>query len=98
RSDRDWSSDVCSSDLPSPRGDRHALPPLRGRATPTSYHPRNGSVRFEPSLIGSGKRPPVESHRAHTLEPVRARRGRTTTFDLLEIGRASCRESVENAG
>src|SRR5207249_9200381 len=83
RSKRDWSSDVCSSDL----GDRiftvrgaagaHHTPPSRGR----------GGVADAP-VSGNGLR--ARRVREHS-EWCRGR------FEQRQIGRASCRERVEGA-
>src|SRR2546421_11003145 len=60
RSDRDWSSDVCSSDLPCGRGDLRSRPPPRKRpsrvAMTPSYAPRSEERREGKSVDLGGRR------------------------------------------
>src|SRR2546421_7480491 len=78
RSDRDWSSDVCSSDL-------SVSPRLRGERTTSCWFRRRvwgrGPTPPTPSPCGSSPETPRQSHSGR---PARA----------LQIGRASCRERV----
>src|SRR5206468_6756747 len=91
RSDRDWSSDVCSSDL-----DLHArtvvagLKALRPSAVPREWLSAKGdSVRPDP-LVGLGLSWPADRTRP-TLYLVGNSTVRNGRGDG-EIGRASCRE------
>src|SRR3989440_6364538 len=59
RSDRDWSSDVCSSDLAATT-DHHSL--LRRRAYSVALLPRRRRVREEGRLLPNTRR-----HQRHTL-------------------------------
>src|SRR5690606_40192480 len=93
---RDWSSDVCSSDLPAPvqpvgqlSATRHVL--KQGKRSQRPSKPLHGSnaVHRECSVGASF----VPSTR-YPCNRCRVTIGnRTATFD--EIGRASCRERVE---
>src|SRR5690606_39367710 len=79
RFSRDWSSDVCSSDLSpprrSPRAIRHA--PGARRRSPPPPSPRSDSPR--------------------TSDPA-ATPWEASASQVLQIGRASCRERVKIAG
>src|SRR2546428_9771459 len=80
RSDRDWSSDVCSSDLPPYRtATRHAIAPTQMRRSRAAIDvdPAGGS-----RAIATREAPASESERVD--ERLKRR----------EIGRASCRERV----
>src|SRR5436853_4199418 len=81
----DWSSDVCSSDLPVPR-----------RADPCRRPPRSGSARrgTGPCRASRGRAPWLERE----IQLVREALVRGTPYMGLclgaQIGRASCRERV----
>src|SRR5699024_11656512 len=87
RSKRDWSSDVCSSDLVA---GPHAQPPAAGRK-PDQWHQHQikllrrqliGIDRLgNAKMIGPGFGIGLPAHKAHVAP--------------LEIGRASCRERGE---
>src|SRR5207249_9667743 len=94
RSKRDWSSDVCSSDLEQhPR--RAELVPEHGKA-----RREEGLLHLHEDLTAVGQQGVQELRllgairaerkigAAHGLEPVRRN---------VQIGRASCRERVESA-
>src|SRR5690606_40254867 len=87
RFSRDWSSDVCSSDLLS-----RLRPPLRKASTRKVAAP-GVAVREESAEPAGGHHP----HRPLLRQPVA--QDRTVQQDpcMLEIGRASCRERVQIA-
>src|SRR5260370_35640749 len=78
----DWSSDVCSSDLPRPS---------RGKWT-TYRAMGEGAVDLAAKVTGLPARPCATADlRLHGWEPARS----IGPFGGYEIGRASCRERVE---
>src|SRR5690606_40816495 len=82
RFSRDWSSDVCSSDLLLPKNPQVSsrawrAPSLRRKSLPWPLGP---TLAETPQSIRRGAAP-------------RSRRNQ-----VVQIGRASCRERVENAG
>src|SRR5206468_6689633 len=91
RSDRDWSSDVCSSDLvngvtsvPTKDGKEHLIP-LPQRADP------NAITVVQLKLASrSGNR-----ERVSVAAPVVGAPVLLANWKLEQIGRASCRERVE---
>src|SRR5207249_8632872 len=97
RSKRDWSSDVCSSDL-------HAV----GALAPEPRR-RTGHRELRPELLGLNESLAGElltrnaGREAQVVLDARARAGlpaRRAGLDHqhVEIGRASCRERVEGGG
>src|SRR3546814_19869356 len=84
----DWSSDVCSSDLPLLPGVHWLLPPgLASRPKPIrAAASKSGLVTLGSSsglqIISGGMR--------HSADPIPA----TAEASMLQIGRASCRERV----
>src|SRR5699024_11442255 len=84
-SKRDWSSDVCSSDL-SPR---QATSVLRDEPSARSW-PRRRNEPGDPRCCVAGM--PVR-----IVDGWRKTSGTTRLFPM-KIGRASCREGVENEG
>src|SRR5206468_5945967 len=80
RSDRDWSSDVCSSDLAAF---------VRGGLNPThpTHSPKRGVSSPDVLLADGTQRYAIEAKRPQEARNILAR------FDE-EIGRASCRERV----
>src|SRR5699024_11391777 len=83
RSKRDWSSDVCSSDLKS--GKREA--PQVEKLQPAYVKIRNEELTTY--KVGSGAQPFTDE--AYSIKNVA-----TELKGLKEIGRASCRERREN--
>src|SRR5439155_12517817 len=75
---RDWSSDVCSSDLPTN--------PAKDRGRLESWH---RSARRSPGWLGGDTR---------SIRSMSSARERRTDRAASEIGRASCRESVDLCG
>src|SRR5206468_9990668 len=96
RSDRDWSSDVCSSDLADGRTERHHLDfvDLVDRSV-WVY----GQTEVTKDLMQARERAGqaafygVSDVALHDLE---GDRPSVTFVDAEEIGRASCRERVES--
>src|SRR3546814_19858133 len=90
----DWSSDVCSSDLPSGvqiKGRRGSSPDLRPRQKP----PLQAGSRRGLGNIGTIRRTNPRLHRYPqqcALEHPKARSPRSALQQCREIGRASCRE------
>src|SRR5206468_7141405 len=84
RSDRDWSSDVCSSDLPGRDGARRGVG--RPRAKPAGPEATKGPWQEAPWR----KRRAFAPHSTATV--VDHLHGVATTGASFEIGRASCRE------
>src|SRR5699024_11856519 len=80
RSKRDWSSDVCSSDLYAPEHieDYYFTPSDLG-------YGRN--IRFDHDFVGRG----ALEQQAHRP----ARKKVTLVWEAAKIGRASCRETVK---
>src|SRR5207249_9036778 len=90
RSKRDWSSDVCSSDLGDDPG-----PAEPARAGPQGAHPARADRPLDP-LVKLG---PEQLQAAITGGPVRVVAGAGTgKTAVIEIGRASCRERGEKEG
>src|SRR5207249_8467862 len=89
RSKRDWSSDVCSSDL---MGGAPRSPFQNGRC-------QNGR---RVGGMGGAPRSPFQNGRCQNGRSVGgmggAPRSPPSTINIGEIGRASCRERVESAG
>src|SRR5690606_40178157 len=87
RFSRDWSSDVCSSDLPTPRFEI-------AEGNPRSF-PEPTVRRGAATCLKCGYTIPVE----HVREQLSARSGGAPSALLVavEIGRASCRESVKGS-
>src|SRR5205814_5490142 len=83
----DWSSDVCSSDLPPTDGPATARPPARPRAAATAAPVAIPPRRVPPSPLLAPEEPMARARRM-------ADAGRLDE----EIGRASCRERVESVG
>src|SRR5690606_40083612 len=92
RFSRDWSSDVCSSDLNNGGDMVEAVLRRAAEAMAAEGHRRNPDLAYRKVTASRGKQA--------RAEPVAAlyEQGRvhhTGRFDALEeIGRASCRESV----
>src|SRR5206468_9496035 len=96
RSDRDWSSDVCSSDLGTPR-----LVTTWQKAAPGT----NGAITVAGTLAGFLATSAVAlvfvslENLGRGLFLVCAVAGMLgTVFDSLQIGRASCRERGDGSG
>src|SRR3989449_10271153 len=90
RCSRDWSSDVCSSDLPATGFDpANAVAltwqnrPLNPDGTPVQFLPQ----QIDPQIRLVGQAQSAEPILWLTLKP-------DTVLGLAEIGRASCRERV----
>src|SRR5207253_8466159 len=90
---RDWSSDVCSSDLAASRHPHRTRSrvgsPNSGRYEGCSTPPTTLKLS---ALGGGGNRTPVPRSRFGSIS------GRIRRFDLrgaAQIGRASCRERVD---
>src|SRR3989440_6626446 len=79
RSDRDWSSDVCSSDLPT----RPSQPTAIATPTPTQLPTPTPTPQMDTATL------PVNLTRPLVLQDNQAKFTVTA-----EIGRASCRERV----
>src|SRR5437868_9362921 len=84
RSKRDWSSDVCSSDLEEQR--RHQRPDGRVDWREHSRH------RFAAAAGGAAAGHPPDQQSAHPYRRARSDEGRR------KIGRAACRERGEKPG
>src|SRR5699024_11566412 len=82
RSKRDWSSDVCSSDL---SNFRHKNDP--GVDILSIIYQHGINIEFPDSVIEETKKVPDK------IKPEETKNRR----DLREIGRASCRERVSNS-
>src|SRR5207249_7477474 len=87
RSKRDWSSDVCSSDL----NERQATHGGSGLAAPATTSPARTSSR-PPTAVPGSRRPLQRS----TIR--RRRRAWPIGPGWEEIGRASCRERGQGGG
>src|SRR5206468_5487279 len=96
RSDRDWSSDVCSSDLASCDGGSHRTqPPEQKNAhAKRAPRPRTPLLRLAERRTGA-LQAAVQNAAAVTVDSNRAQLLGGLT--AAEIGRASCRERVELA-
>src|SRR5207253_3355717 len=86
---RDWSSDVCSSDLPGGDGGHGGGPPGRGAGGAVLG---GGAVRARLALAAGPRRQPLVS--LPPALPARAARRLGRRLRPPEIGRASCRERV----
>src|SRR5206468_9375849 len=87
RSDRDWSSDVCSSDLGlQPTVDTYGPPPL---AKMTHLIEEVNAVDIATRIADEGRPPFAGLVAAHEI---------TAGGVVMQIGRASCRERGENVG
>src|SRR3546814_4754092 len=89
----DWSSDVCSSDLKGP-GSRGTI-----SIQPDECSVWDGNPRDQPGLTADGCRSLIDSIASEggNRIPVLVRLnppGSDRPYQLLEIGRASCRERV----
>src|SRR5206468_5989569 len=96
RSDRDWSSDVCSSDLAQLR-ERGAVT-SRGRALPSEAVERRRRTAQELNL-GQHLRPGAPPEKCWKKKDLRLL-GTMSDGDVAartEIGRASCRERGEDS-
>src|SRR5690606_39752385 len=98
RFSRDWSSDVCSSDLgPLAPPYRHARP-QRGRAVHARWHqrgdprPRRGLLKRVVTIRSSVSRSAKRASATSELEIP------TQGPKFLKIGRASCREREKRSG
>src|SRR5206468_4571436 len=92
RSDRDWSSDVCSSDLDLD-GDPDLV--LANGAIPVVKLAKDARrIQILENVAGPGNRPTFASVKAPWLARTPAVNGR----GLAEIGRASCRERGQSTG
>src|SRR3546814_16595757 len=99
----DWSSDVCSSDLPDIR-DNQGTTPLMLAVTQNApgcvaalLNPPAGSRRADVNLAnGSGETPLIRAVQLRNLDPVRTlpKAGADPDPADHQIGRASCRERV----
>src|SRR5699024_12079836 len=95
RSKRDWSSDVCSSDLPELKPITYVMPVASAQV--------KSAILFA-ALAAKGKTTIIEKEisRNHTEEMIQQFGGKIQRQDkmiqLTEIGRASCRERVEKRG
>src|SRR5207248_7225622 len=95
RSYGDWSSDVCSSDLPSPASHRPFTGPSRA-----SHRPLPNS-RGTGMRIGVPKETVADERRVALTPDVAGRLGKAgfaVLVERAEIGRASCRERGEVGG
>src|SRR5690606_41144731 len=93
RFSRDWSSDVCSSDLSDARALQDSLRE-RGEQGATAVE----RVLSGPRELGrEGLGPEGIARQARALRFVPARLAASALF-LAEIGRASCREGVQMPG
>src|SRR3546814_18371896 len=93
----DWSSDVCSSDVPGPEvvhGDMLVLE-AGDRVAADALVIEAQEMEADESLL-TGEAVPVRKRTARTGEPDRAEPGGDDTPYLFsgEVGRASCRERV----
>src|SRR5690349_23102406 len=87
RSLRDWSSDVCSSDLVAARAGRQS-PDRDGGKEVEHRDAEEGDVETrERQFLTADERVDFQDNTG--------KRNAERTGDLLEIGRASCRERVE---
>src|SRR5207253_8483975 len=89
---RDWSSDVCSSDL---EVFLREEPPLAGRVVLAERVAHEGVVAQQPAQVRMARKVEAEEVERFALEPVRRR---PDLGDRGEIGRASCRERGERGG
>src|SRR5206468_7477823 len=88
RSDRDWSSDVCSSDLGDP-----------DEPLPVMFAAVNGKDEQQIFMAMRQHVDAGEGHLAKVLpETFSAKRQREEARDQRQIGRASCREREESSG
>src|SRR5205807_6029712 len=90
----DWSSDVCSSDL--------AIAASSTSATVANFNLDGNMVLSTPSIKAAtlaetpeAARPPAATSVAALTVEIPSETG--TPADTLEIGRAACRERVENS-
>src|SRR5206468_6533838 len=90
RSDRDWSSDVCSSDLWHYRAVSWVLPP----AAAASVRARTPASGAEDGSSARGARILVRRAVGDGAPPIGRIFLRWDALDGDEIGRASCRERV----
>src|SRR5690606_39714924 len=94
RFSRDWSSDVCSSDLTFPH-------PGKIGAIEADFNSETGNIPFRADfpnpkgLLRHGQTGTIRIHRELDDALVIPQRA---TFEILEIGRASCRERGEVSG
>src|SRR5206468_10043434 len=97
RSDRDWSSDVCSSDLPTGFRDLDRLfQCLHEREPRVGFTYARGELR----RFAAAQEDPAIAPGRDEFRVVLVRRDvgdSTERFQKREIGRASCRERVEVA-
>src|SRR5207249_7973163 len=92
RSKRDWSSDVCSSDL-----EARLLSILEERLQPANRLRQLDELRGKPA--GTHEPPVLEQHAEQHLYPFARGAGQLEQAERMsEIGRASCRERGEIAG
>src|SRR5206468_7117006 len=91
RSDRDWSSDVCSSDLPSSHGAAAAF-----TFTPPAAPCELGEAQAKALLAQAG----IDVNEGVVVRDEREARQSAPSlgYPLAQIGRASCRERGEGAG
>src|SRR5699024_12186073 len=93
-SKRDWSSDVCSSDLLHQVYGLHVIPDQRtDRFAEILKLRRAGHAEFPPEQLPGhmrSGRPVAGSSQAPVFHPA------TAYLSRIEIGRASCRERVAN--
>src|SRR5207247_7463845 len=90
RSTRDWSSDVCSSDLAVTQAQRKIPVQYAQRAVGRKVYA--GSSSFMPLRVNYAGVMPIIFAQAILMFPA------MVFLKLGQIGRASCRERVENAG
>src|SRR5207248_7118392 len=89
RSYGDWSSDVCSSDLGDP-GDLHDT---------VAFQIVDGDARFQAEERQQAARGQEEhDDREGALDHTWVSGSAPARGDMLQIGRASCRERVESVG
>src|SRR5690606_39531841 len=94
RFSRDWSSDVCSSDLPGFINFHLAAGAWQREVAGVLRH---GS-EYGRNTTGQGRTAGVEYVSANPTGPLHVGHGRAAAIgDCIEIGRASCREGGEVA-
>src|SRR5207249_7699769 len=89
RSKRDWSSDVCSSDLDRPQSARELLSAVHRCYTKFSTEARSRRRRSTLAAVGATLLIPAIALGAWLFQRSKS------SAEMEQIGRASCRERVE---